>query len=143
MSWVRGVGRRWPAMISAVFSVLGIAKFVASEQHVWAWVAIGALVALVLSLAMELHHTHRALIEANARPSALERAIREGHELLDGGSVWATAALAWQNATVARLREHIGEPAAHGLLYPPASEGGVAGRVRAQVTFLEGLLEHQ
>lgn len=76
----------------------------------------------------------------NSRRAILKRAIRDGRELLgQGESVWAVSALSWQNTTVARLREHVGEAAAYGLEYPPQSEGGVAGRLRAQVAYLEGL----
>lgn len=83
--------------------------------------------------------------QEQAPPSAravLDRAIREGNEILGHDRVWAVLALNWQNATAERLREHLGEPAAHGLLYPPGGDERpttMARRVRAQVTYLEGL----
>jgi hypothetical protein len=80
----------------------------------------------------------------NSHRAILNRAIREGNELLQNpGGLSGTMALEWQNATSARLREHVGTMAEQGLLYPPATQATIAHRIRAQVTYLEGLRDQR
>jgi hypothetical protein len=52
--WLGGTARRWVALAGLAARVLGIVSFAVSEDLSWAWLAIGSLLLLVVSLGSEL-----------------------------------------------------------------------------------------
>jgi hypothetical protein len=63
-----GTVRRWFALVSLVATAAGIATFALTEHIAWAWLAIGALLLLVISLAWTASDEHRRRITAENRP---------------------------------------------------------------------------
>lgn len=53
--WLTGPVRRWYGLVTAGAALAGVGVYVATARREWAWLAIGALVLLVVSLAWSLH----------------------------------------------------------------------------------------
>ncbi len=68
IDWVselgRQVGRRWFALVGALATAVSVVGFAVSEWRWWAWIAIGGLALLVISLAWTLRDTLGALKRA-------------------------------------------------------------------------------
>lgn len=78
--WLGGTARRWVALVGLAATALGIVSFALSEDLSWAWLAIGSLLLLVVSLGSELWMVQHRMA-AHQRP-LLDRAIADGHALL-------------------------------------------------------------
>jgi len=78
--WLGGTARRWVALVGLAATAFGIVSFALSEDLSWAWLAIGSLLLLVVSLGSELWMSqHRT---AAHQAPLLDRAISDGHALL-------------------------------------------------------------
>ena len=80
LAWLGGTMRRWVALVGLVATVLGIVSFALSENLSWAWLTIGSLLLLVVSLGSELWMVQRRATTRQA--PLLDRAISDGHALL-------------------------------------------------------------
>ena len=65
--WLPGTVRRWLDLIGAVLTVASIVAFAATSRYILAWVAIGLLLTLVVSLALTAREEHTARVKAESR----------------------------------------------------------------------------
>ena len=144
MSWLGGAVRRWVALVSGAATVAGIATFAITEHIGWAWLTIGALLLLVVSLAWTAHD-ERARRQAVNDPAGtfLARAITDGRAVL---SVTDPSALfshwaRWKTETYEGLRQHFGLAAAMNFAdsAPPVRRQDVREWLRREIVFLETL----
>jgi hypothetical protein len=64
MSWLGGVAQRWLALVGAVSTLAGIVALAAEAGHNWAWLAIGGLLLLVLSVGWTARDEHALRLRA-------------------------------------------------------------------------------
>jgi hypothetical protein len=144
MAWLpRTAVRRWLDLIGVVLTVVSIAAFAVSSRYVLAWVAIGLMVLLVVSLALTAReeHTLRVKVEgSDVWPAFLEHSIADGHTLLgiENPGVFRDEHQAWHEKVYAWLREHRGLREAQGFASPQDATSRRAWAT-VQVEFLEGL----
>jgi hypothetical protein len=145
MAWLGGTVQRWIVLVGLVATALGIVSFAVSEHLPWAWLAIGALLLLVVSLGSELWKVQRP--ELGPDQAALDRAIADGRALLryispQHGIVSQSVLnqwTHWRDGTFAMLRQHYGLATAQD--FQAAGTGGnhPGHWVAKQVEFLENL----
>ena len=140
--WLSKAGRRWFDLVAGIASLATIVAFALTTQYVFAWVALGAMFLLVVSVALTARDEHAARLAAEGHDSqaVLDRAIDEGHKMLESGQ-WFTGNLwlEWQDRTADVLREHIGSLQAHQFMGARSGGEGLRGMTEAQVAYLEGL----
>jgi hypothetical protein len=111
--WLGGTARRWVALVGFAATALGIVSFVLSEDLSWAWLAIGSLLLLVMSLGSELWIVEHRMAAHQA--PLLDRAIADGHALLtisDHTSFVMQWDRHWRPETYEMLRREFGLSAA-------------------------------
>jgi len=64
MDWLGGAVRRWIALMSLVATIAGIAALASEAGREWAWLAIGGLALLVVSLAWTARDEYRRRVAA-------------------------------------------------------------------------------
>jgi hypothetical protein len=64
MFWLGGTVRRWVSLVGLGLTLAGIAALVAEAGRQWAWLAIGGLVLLVVSLGWTARDEHRRRVAA-------------------------------------------------------------------------------
>ena len=144
MAWLpRTAVRRWLDLIGVVLTVVSIVAFAVSSRYVLAWVAIGLMVLLVVSLALTAREEHALRVRAEGSDvwlTFLERSIADGHTLLgiENPGVFRDEHHAWHERTYAWLREHRSLREAQGFANVADAEGRRTWAA-AQVAFLEGL----
>ena len=142
MPWLGGVVRRWFALATGTLSLIGLASFIVTERHQWAWITIGALMLLVLSLAWELHRAERVADAASSQiAQMLDKAIADGRTIAGMAPdmrQW-TEHEAWYTRVAEQLRDRIGLAAAHGLGQADDSAKTIGARSEACLAYLEEL----
>jgi hypothetical protein len=144
MSWLGGMARGWVALVGLVGTVVGIVSFVVSEHLPWVWLAIGALLLLVVNLGTELWKVQR--LGAGSKLALLDRAVSDGRALLgvsDHSAFVGHWDRHWCPATYEILREEFGLAAAMDFVDAMESVLRETGKqdprawAKAQVEFLE------
>lgn len=144
--WLGGTARRWVALVSAAATVAGIVSFAITEHIGLAWLAIGGLLLLVVSLAWTAHDEHTKTLAINDPAGTfLTRAIEDGRAML---SVIDPSALMhhwqrWRDETYEGVREHfgLGDAMRFAESSQPIRRQDVRDWVRREIIFLEGLRE--
>lgn len=143
MGWLGGTVRRWFALMGGLATITGVVGFVATSGLPWAWLTIGALTLLVVSVGWTARDEHRARLAlegADAKHTLLARAIADGQALLgiEAQLRQYEEWMQWFNSVEAMLRVHVGLGAAHGF-YTAGQAPGTRKAITAQVVYLEGL----
>lgn len=146
MAWLGGTVRRWMALVGLAATALGIVSFAVSEHIPWAWLAIGGLLLLVVSLGSELWKVQRG--DGGPQWALLDRAVVDGHALLSISDYSAFVThwdRHWRPETYEMLRKELGLSVALDFADAMDSVLRATGKQdarawgTAQVEFLEGL----
>ncbi len=144
--WLGGTARRWVTLVGLAATALGIVSFALSKDLSWAWLAIGSLLLLVVSLGSELWMVQHKTAAPQAR--LLDRAIADGHALLtirDHTAFVMQWDRHWRPETCDMLRKEFGLSAALDFadamdsLLRETSRQDPRAWTAVQVEFLEGL----
>jgi MFS family permease len=141
MGWLGGVVRRWAALMGSLATLAGAVAFALTEHVAWAWLAIIALLVLVVCLVLELWSVQRR--EASPYGAVFDRAVADGRALLtlpEGSGYQWDEWRAWQRATSQQLRQRVGSQAVYDFEKAAEYERRPRGeRIAAQITVLETL----
>jgi hypothetical protein len=148
MGWLGGTVRLWIALVSLVATVAGIATFAVTEHIAWAWLAIGFLVLLVVSLgwtAKDEYNKRLAGEQNDPRSLVLDRAIANGHVIVRTEypplrhSEWRE----WHDTLYAVLRKDWGLDVAYEFAEAGDRHRDLGQAIASEVAYLESLRDRR
>jgi hypothetical protein len=145
MGWLAKTGRRWLDLVGIVVAFATIVGFALTSTYLLAWVAIGALVLLVVSFGLTARDEYNKRIASEAQPSGDHRPndlISEGHKIaaMSAGRERERRWSEWRARSRARVEAVRGSQEARAFSRLGTAEPGeqrVA--IERQVAYLEGL----
>jgi hypothetical protein len=144
MSWLGGTVRRWIALVSVALTAVGVGALAAQAGRDWAWLAIGGMFLLVVSVgwtARDEHNKRLSLEERDPRRTILAKAIADGHVIvaLEYPPAQHGEWNAWREAVYARLRDEWGLGIAHAFAAAGNQHRALKQAISAEVAYLEKL----